>query len=268
MTTNAKENRDLYLQYMRLDHPQYTLFTKTELDKALANVPTPKKPRKRRQCRQKHCGQEHDGVAGAYLGVEKGGLHLWRNGSVINWCCRKDGWSTPERAVQALVATYEAASAWNAAMDGRVTFCFVDNLSDACFEVRYERSSRRGHLASAFFPLDHYRDLNFLRVFRSAFSSKYSTKYPLVNIITHELGHVIGLRHEFASKTEKHSESILFGIHNRHSVMSYSSKPVITESDVVVVRRAYDELVDGTVLQALGPCGVVTKTVSRVEPNN
>lgn len=268
MTANARENRDIYLQYMRLDNPDYSLFTVAELKTALNNIPTSKKPTKRRQCRQKHCGQEHDGVAGAYLGVEKGALHLWRSGSVINYVVRKDGWSKQRRALHVLVAAHQAAECWNAAMDGRLTFRFVENLCDAAFEVRYEHDGRRGHLASAFFPLDHRRDLNFLRIYRSAFSSKYSAKYPLVNILTHELGHVVGLRHEFASKTEQQSEAILFGIHSRNSVMSYKTKPVISESDVEVVRRAYDELEDGHVIKAQGPLGLIMKIVSRVEPNN
>jgi len=279
MASSRKINRDIYLAYMRQDNPEYSLFSHSQLHQALSSEFCSREdgePRKKkRQRKKKLCSQEHDAMAGLYLGVEKGLLHLWENGSVLNWTCRKDGWPTVKTAEEILVATYRACERWNEVMEGRIRFKYVDVLSDAAFEVQYSSSSggfrRRGLLATAFFPCDYDRDLNFIRVSRSAFSRRYLSDYPLYNTMLHELGHVVGLRHNFAhekGRQEAASESILFGIRNTRSIMSYSKRMDIQESDAIVVRKAYDELLHGTTISAMGAFGEIKKVVRRVSPDN
>ncbi len=269
MTEDAAKNRDLYLQYMRIENPDYDLFTREE---ALAAAV---KPEEHEECDDeftKHpysCWtQEHDGVAEIYLGMDRGALHLWESGCVINWTARRDGWPNKNTAEQAIRATWNACETWNKVMEGRVTFKYVSNLSDAAFELRFDKWGRDGLLASAFFPNEYRRDLNFLRVYRSSFDSRYTHLYRLYNTMLHELGHILGLRHEFAHEKEKWAESILFGVKNEKSVMAYYPSQEIQETDVVFIRKAYDELKHGETVHAQGPVGQVSKLIFRVLPNN
>ena len=63
----------------------------------------------------------------------------------------------------------------------------------------------------------------------------------LKNIFLHELGHVIGLRHEFALSEEEESwAAVRFGTPNPISVMSYTFPPNIQQSDIDDTRRFYN----------------------------
>ncbi len=219
MTSSAKTNRDLYLMYMRQENPSYALFTREEMNNAVKSQP-PTRQLAAASAHSYECTtQEHDGVAAIYLGIEKGLLHLWENGSVINWTCRKDGWPSEKASIETLIAMYRATRAWNYVMEDRVRFKYVSNLTDAAIEVRYERGVRRKLLATSFFPNDYAKDLNFIKVYRGSFVYPL----PMYNTMLHELGHVLGLRHEFAQKSEKQAESIMFGIRNPRSVMAVSN---------------------------------------------
>lgn len=76
-------------------------------------------------------------------------------------------------------------------------------------------------------------------------------------VFTHELGHVLGLRHEFALNPvnenpgqglvlrEAANGAVLVGDRNEYSVMNYRAEPpVIQESDVVSTREFYAQNYD------------------------
>lgn len=73
-----------------------------------------------------------------------------------------------------------------------------------------------------------------------------ATSSPLKNVFLHELGHVFGLRHEFAGDCSREAE---FGakqikLKNPLSVMEYNAVPSIQESDKEEIREFY-KLKDG-----------------------
>lgn len=166
---------------MKSQNPEYSLFSRKELHDTVRDTPRVKKGDKSESSSTAYpcTTQEHGSVASIYLGVEKGMLHLWENGSQINWTCRKDGWPSTKCGEHALVCMWGATREWNKVMDGRVKFKYVSKLADAAMEVRYQKGWRRKLLATAFYPADYEKDLNFLRIYRGAFDPEMKERFPL-----------------------------------------------------------------------------------------
>jgi len=219
--------------------------------------------------------QHEDTLDALFVGVTKGSLALWKSGSVINWIARMDGYPTRQHAMEAATALFKATTRWNQAMDGRVKFQYVTKYDDACFQLIY--GGNRGNvLASAFFPDHHQNALNSLKVYDAQFFPQH--KPFIVNTFLHEIGHILGLRHEHSHSgvpgwippedRANGAESVVWGVKNPKSVMAYYKGQDIQESDVISIRKAYDELQDGKLITGQGRFGFIQKTVQRVLPNN
>ncbi|RFU73928.1 metallopeptidase, catalytic domain-containing [Trichoderma arundinaceum] len=139
------------------------------------------------------------------------------------WIGLGGGYPTPDHAAFAAYKLNIAAMEWNS-LDIGVTFKWVTDIEDACFVLTYG-GDEGSVLARAFFPND--RDLNALFVYQRAFDEKTSPYQS--NIFLHELGHVLGLRHEFAAEE---GGAVEFGRANPQSVMGYVFPPNIQVSDV------------------------------------
>ncbi|KAH7130718.1 matrix metallo proteinase-11 [Dendryphion nanum] len=168
----------------------------------------------------------------------------WKFGSVINFATYSDGYPAPGDAIYAANALIEAAKVWNAARVG-VTFNWVPKVDDAAFALAYG-GKLDTVLASAFFPSG--KPLETLYVYEHGFdkterTSKRGTftNYSILkNVFLHELGHVLGLRHEFALKPETYEGgAVVIGTANIESVMSYVFPPEIQESDIQDTRFFY-----------------------------
>ncbi|KAK0619711.1 hypothetical protein B0T14DRAFT_496386 [Immersiella caudata] len=153
----------------------------------------------------------------------------------------KDGF-TDDDFKHAKSSFKEAADDWNALSFG-VTISPTSNKAEANFLVRYyEEKDNDRTLARAFFP----NEVKDVLIFNNSLTDPYWRKL-LKNTILHELGHVIGLRHEFANdqkagapagqKREQFAHQI--GGDNRHSVMSYDDDVVINELDKKDVLEFY-----------------------------
>ncbi|OAA82581.1 Metallopeptidase, catalytic domain protein [Akanthomyces lecanii RCEF 1005] len=168
----------------------------------------------------------------------------WKNGSVINFATYADGYPAPGDAIYAANCLIEAAEIWNSARVG-VTFKWVPNVDDAAFVLGY--GGQLGTvLASAFFPSNS--DLEHMSVYQHGFDKtertskkgKYSNYGIMKNVFLHELGHVLGLRHEFAMKPDTYEGgAIVLGSANIESVMSYVFPPELQESDIQDTRDFY-----------------------------
>ncbi len=271
---SAKKQRDIYLEMKRLENPNFGFIPIQELRSALNTAPKPKavKPTKRPyQCTT----QQNETLEELFLGINRGNIQLWESGSTINWIARSDGYPSDQHAMEAAIGLWRAADQWNEAMDGRVRFRYVTVFDDAAFQLVYG-GDRGGVLASAFFPDQWEMSLNTVFVNQGQFSPQ---QRPLmVNTMLHELGHVLGLRHEHSHSgipgfippedTLFGAESIIYGARNPRSVMAYYQGQTIQDSDVTSIRKAYDELGEGTVITGQGRFREVRKTVRRVEPNN
>lgn len=165
----------------------------------------------------------------------------WKLGSVINFATSADGYPTPADAVYAANQLIAAADEWNSYKIG-VRFNWVANVDDAAFVLAYG-GEQDTVLASAFFP--NAKPLNTLLVYKYGFDKNVQdggwTNYSILkNVFLHELGHVLGLRHEFAMDANRYEGGAFrLGQTNELSVMSYNFPPKIQDTDIVDTRAFY-----------------------------
>ncbi|PNP55314.1 hypothetical protein THARTR1_04456 [Trichoderma harzianum] len=120
-----------------------------------------------------------------------------------------------------------------------VSFKQVARNDPATFAVIYENRSRNAY-ACSFFPNESSREL-------IIYPPGLREPNYLANILAHEVGHILGLRHEFAHDKEKEYPSALFGSENADSIMNYFDHPKqfqVREQDLEELERfyAYDKV--------------------------
>ena len=154
------------------------------------------------------------------------------------------GFDSQDDANYAAIQVGLATEKWNAAGVG-ITFEYVALARDANFVVCHG-GPKGSVLASAYFP--NGKDLNYVFVYSAAFDPGW--KENLWKVLTHELGHVLGLRHEFAMDAGRMFEghAVQLGQRNPLSVMNYRREPPeIQPSDVAATKEFY-KLPVGTML--------------------
>ncbi|KAF9692985.1 hypothetical protein EKO04_008963 [Ascochyta lentis] len=182
-----------------------------------------------------------NGPSDIMLGLDKE-CPRWAPGSVIRWAAWRQGFKSDEDAVFAADHLSIAANKWNS-LDVGVKFEWVPLAKDAVF-VLCHGGSNGNTLAQAFFP--NPNDLSYFLVFNAAFSIK-SWKENMWKIFTHELGHVLGLRHEFSmdvneqtGEVREKERAVQLGPRNENSVMTYGRRPPeIQQSDIDSTRAFY-----------------------------
>lgn len=139
-------------------------------------------------------------------------------------------------------AFQEAADEWNALELG-VHISGTTNKAEANFLVKYYKpKTNRRVLASAFFP-NRVEDV---LVYDFTLVDPF-WRGVLKNTFLHEIGHVLGLRHEFANDPDpenlghpRESKAILIGSINPHSVMSYDKVNNINELNIKDTKTFYE----------------------------
>lgn len=154
----------------------------------------------------------------------------WKAGSVIKWAAEPDSYASPEDALYATVKFAEAAKTWNDLNLG-VSFLQIDSPRAAAFTIEYN-GDNGDTLAEAFFP--NPKLSNHLYVYSRAFQA--DAREYMASIFEHELGHVLGLRHEFAAEE---GDFVLFGKQNLSSIMSYNWPPKMTLQDIEETQEFY-----------------------------
>lgn len=149
--------------------------------------------------------------------------------TVIKYISYFSGW--PGGQGQLISDTmWAAASEWNRQNIG-VTFQWTTNRAEATFEVVYG-GANDNFVAKAFFPNETTRQV---LVYSASFTPPGLVR--MQNSFQHELGHVMGLRHEFADK--EIPGAILVGARNDLSIMSYAQNRSIQSTDVKWTRYFY-----------------------------
>ncbi|RGP76727.1 matrix metallo ase-11 [Fusarium longipes] len=134
---------------------------------------------------------------------------------------------SPDLAKTSAKEFQAAADSWNE-LDLGISISETSDPINANFYLVYKVNKLRsemGTLARAFFPHEINEDVI---VYSRAFESD---SLPILkNIFQHEIGHILGLRHEFAIEQEGEG-AVLFMERNPNSVMSYNFPPKIRDTD-------------------------------------
>jgi hypothetical protein len=174
-------------------------------------------------------------------------------------CVRESSFPNKDHIPIAIKAYKEAAAEWSA-LDFGLSFDLTTDLAASHYELVWmpdptevipPATEPSKVIARAFFPSEPSNVL----VFNRAFASDKNVK-ALRAILLHELGHIVGLRHEFAITGDpakglnaEGGGAKQFMKQNYYSVMSYNFPPTMQQSDKDGVKAFYKlkngEQVDG-----------------------
>lgn len=143
-------------------------------------------------------------------------------------------------------ALQEAADAWNSLNLG-IAFSQATSRAETNFALIYEKNGVQtgDRLAEAFFPQDPNQ-----YVIVSDLGLHAKNRNILRNVFLHELGHILGLRHEFAldkqqqlqlglKRPEDPQGAVQFQNRNPQSVMNYGAIPSLQNSDITAIKAFY-----------------------------
>jgi len=173
-----------------------------------------------------------------YVGKGEKLLPRWTPGSIVYFVFLSNTFPNEVDARTVETAFMRAVDDWNSKAVG-VQLQRVFDCERAAFVVAYEASKAKPRAyASAFFPDSDDRTL---RVFSDALSVDSTVR--LLVILLHEIGHVLGLRHENASTTEPEKPSVELTSFNEHSIMMAplpeGSGTCIHDRDVEALKMLY-----------------------------
>jgi len=165
--------------------------------------------------------------------VVEGEVSLWQFNSLLTFTTDTRSFPTLTMAKYATEQFHLAIQDWR--IQG-LSFKYIDEtlLDNATFYIRFCPTNCGGTVAKAFFPVEAQS-----QVIIYAFAFQDDKINFMRNYLSHEIGHIYGLRHEFAL-TER-GPSVQYGPNNCESVMNYNDHPpMIQETDRISVQELYD----------------------------
>lgn len=186
------------------------------------------------------CETQSDGDEATIMVGGPNEIPRFKPGSVIKYVSYFQGW--PGGQGQLISDTmWAAATDWNSNNIG-VTFQWTLDPAEAAFEVVYGGPHPTA-VASAFFP-NRPRPRQVL-VYEKTFTPEGLAR--MRNSFQHELGHIMGLRHEHANTALEPTPAILVGVKNPLSIMGYLFQRSILPTDISWLKYFYT-LASGTIL--------------------
>lgn len=192
-----------------------------------------------------HKNREDDATAvvvGGFLDDQK--IYFWANDSIIKFYIKGSSFPSQRRFSIVEKAFSIVALAWTRIAPGSTSFVRVYSEKESDYVMQYvSKDSGFGTLASASPPAFYTLGEHDISVYPTAFDSDFVG--IMSNILAHEFGHVVGLRHSFAQQREATYESASY-FDDPTSVMSYNFPPIINVNDVKNTRDIYTICQDGS----------------------
>ncbi|KAJ4862322.1 hypothetical protein T069G_03276 [Trichoderma breve] len=163
----------------------------------------------------------------------RGEIPRWSRGSELGYAIHDETFPS-DLSAKIGPAMEKAVDLWQ---NHGVSFKQVGRNDPATFAVVYENGPPKAY-ARSFFPNESRRTLSVFQRTRRAPDS-------LPGLLAHELGHIQGLRHEFAHTDEEEMQfpSVLVGSENTKSIMNYFARPEeyqVQQSDLKELRSFYE----------------------------
>jgi hypothetical protein len=159
----------------------------------------------------------------------EGFIPLWGENLVLRWRFNAASLSIFQNSDAIGEKTRDLLNSAVAAWEDAAPIRFTEADDNPDFEIVIEKNDdcdpRGCVLAQAFFP-DAGRHQ--LYVFPKMFEQ---SRKEQVDTLTHEVGHIFGLRHFFAPDQETRWPSEIFGEHKPFSIMNYGANSELTDAD-------------------------------------
>jgi hypothetical protein len=164
-------------------------------------------------------------------------------GRKLEYYVQVESFPSADKAKIAADTFQKAANSWNE-LDIGIVISKTTDQSSANFYLVYKVNTQANinTLASAFFPHEIDQDVI---VYKRSFDADGLA--ILKNIFQHEIGHILGLRHEFAITGDpdkglrpEDAGPVQFLENNYNSIMSYNFPPKIQDSDREQVSKFYE----------------------------
>ena len=171
------------------------------------------------------------------LDASEGFIPLWKYGTTLRWCFDETALNSISNSaevkedvrsllIQAIMAWGDAAPVKFKEERESYDFKIIVHDSDNC-------SPFGCTLARAFFPDSGRHNLE---IYPKMFEQSEKEQ---VDTLTHELGHIFGLRHFFAQVRESAWPSVIFGKHRAFSIMNYGDLSELTDDDKNDLKNLY-----------------------------
>ena len=200
-------------------------------------------------CRTERKAQKRSPLS-IVLDATEGFIPLWMPNLVLRWTfddASLAAFQNPGAIKTRIRQVFAAAvTAWGAAAPVR----FIENTDNSDFAIFMEHNDdctpQGCTLAQAFFP-DAGRHP--LYVFPKMFQQN---QHEQVDTLTHEIGHVFGLRHFFAPDAETEWPSVVFGKQKPFSIMNYGANSELTATDRSDLKKLYKGVWSGLITNING----------------
>ncbi|MES2671797.1 MAG: matrixin family metalloprotease [Pseudomonadota bacterium] len=180
--------------------------------------------------------------------ASEGFIPLWEANRTLHYRFNQNSmryFQNPDKAKAAILALLgDAIMAWG----DSAPITFKEDADTYDFEIFMNRTDdgddETGYvLASAFFPASG-RDR--LTLYPKMFAQ---SRQEQIETLIHEVGHIFGLRHFFALDLEKTWPGEVYGVHSKFSIMNYGGDSFLTEQDRADLKKLYEEVWSGKLLQ-------------------